>query len=81
MAAALGGKGKVGYIFHDANFYVTNQRDGAFKETIETDYPDMQIVAEQGMADPARAEDDRSTRHAHSIPTSTASTSPGPSRR
>ena len=35
MAAALGGKGKVGYIYHDANFYVTNQRDGAFKETIE----------------------------------------------
>ena len=27
MAAAIGGKGKVGYIFHDADFYVTNQRD------------------------------------------------------
>ena len=39
MAAALGNKGKVGYIFHDADFYVTNQRDGAFKATIEQDYP------------------------------------------
>ena len=57
MADALGGKGKVGYIFHDADFYVTNQRDGAFKSTIEQDYPDIKIVAEQGMADPARSEE------------------------
>lgn len=57
MADALGKKGKLGYIFHDADFYVTNQRDGAFKATIEQDYPDMKIVAEAGMADPARAED------------------------
>lgn len=57
MAEALGKKGKVGYIFHDADFYVTNQRDGAFKTTIEKDYPDMKIVAEAGMADPARAEE------------------------
>ena len=57
MAAALGSKGKLGYIYHDADFYVTNQRDGAFKATIEADYPDMQIVAEQGMADPARSEE------------------------
>ena len=39
MAEALGEQGKVGYIFHDADFYVTNQRDGAFKATIEQDYP------------------------------------------
>ncbi|MBB6465646.1 substrate-binding domain-containing protein [Aminobacter carboxidus] len=57
MAEALGSKGKVGYIFHDADFYVTNQRDQAFKATIEQDYPDMKIVAEAGMADPARSEE------------------------
>ncbi len=57
MAEALGKTGKVGYIFHDADFYVTNQRDGAFKSTIEKEYPDMKIVAEMGMADPARAEE------------------------
>jgi ribose transport system substrate-binding protein len=57
MAEALGNKGKVGYIFHDADFYVTNQRDGAFKSTIEQDYPDMKITAQAGMADPARAEE------------------------
>jgi ribose transport system substrate-binding protein len=57
MATALGSKGKVGYIFHDADFYVTNQRDQAFKATIEADYPEMEIVAEAGMADPARGEE------------------------
>lgn len=57
MAQALGGKGKLGYIFHDADFYVTNQRDQAFKTTIERDYPEMKIVAEAGMADPARSEE------------------------
>jgi ribose transport system substrate-binding protein len=57
MAAAIGGKGKVGYLFHDANFYVTNQRDQAFKDTIQTKYPEIEIVAEQGLADPTHAED------------------------
>ena len=80
MATALGGKGKLGYIYHDADFYVTNQRDGAFKATIEADYPDMEIVAEQGMADPARSEEIAQALLTQN-PTSTASTSPGPSRR
>lgn len=57
LAEALGKKGKVGWIFHDATYYVTNQRDNAFKTTIEQDYPDMQIAAEAGIADPARAEE------------------------
>ena len=57
LAAAMGGKGTVGWIFHDANYYVTNQRDNAFKTTIENDYPEISIVAEQGISDPARAEE------------------------
>ncbi|MBX9455391.1 MAG: substrate-binding domain-containing protein [Rhizobium sp.] len=57
LATAIGKKGKVGYIFHDATYYVTNQRDQAFKSTIEKDYPDIKIVAEQGISDPARAEE------------------------
>ena len=56
LAAAIGKKGEVAWIFHDAQYYVTNQRDNAFKTTIETDYPDIKIVAESGIADPARAE-------------------------
>ena len=57
LAAAMGEAGTVGYMFHDADFPVTNQRDNAFKWTIEHDYPDMEIVIESGMADPANAED------------------------
>ena len=57
MAAAIGGKGKVGYLFHDASFYVTNQRDQAFKNTIQSKYPEIQIAVEQGLADPTAAED------------------------
>lgn len=57
LAASMGGKGKVGWIFHDASYYVTNQRDNAFKTTIQTNYPDIQIVAEAGISDPARAEE------------------------
>jgi ribose transport system substrate-binding protein len=57
LAASIGKKGKVAWIYHDASYYVTNQRDNAFKATIESDYPDIKIVASQGISDPARAED------------------------
>ncbi len=57
LADAIGGAGKVGYMFHDADFPVTNQRDGAFKWTIENEYPEIEIVIESGMTDPANAED------------------------
>ncbi len=57
LAKAMGGKGTVGWVYHDADYYVTNQRDNAFKTTIENDYPEMKIVAEQGISDPARAEE------------------------
>ncbi len=57
LAEAIGKKGKVGFIYHDAQYYVTNQRDNAFKSTIEQDYPDIKIVANAGISDPARAED------------------------
>ncbi len=66
LADALGGEGQVGYIFHDAAYYVTNQRDQAFKAWIEGNYPGIEIVAEQGLADPAAAEEIASallTRH------------------
>lgn len=57
MNDALGGTGKIGYIFHDANFQVTNQRDQAFVWNIENTYPGLEVVATAGMADPARIED------------------------
>jgi ribose transport system substrate-binding protein len=52
MAKALGGKGKIGLIFHEADFFVTRQRYDGFKKTIESEYPDIEIVEEQGIAGP-----------------------------
>jgi ribose transport system substrate-binding protein len=57
MGAALGGKGKIAYLYHDADFFVTNQRDSGFKQTILDDYKGIDIAVEQGLADPTRAED------------------------
>ncbi len=57
LAAAIGDQVEVAWIFHDAQYYVTNQRDNAFKTTIEQDHPNIKIVAEAGIADPARAEE------------------------
>ncbi|MFS4580654.1 substrate-binding domain-containing protein [Phaeobacter sp. C3_T13_0] len=57
LAASMGNEGSVGWVYHDATYYVTNQRDNAFKTTIENDYPNISIVAEQGISDPARAEE------------------------
>lgn len=57
LADAMGGSGTVGWIYHDADYYVTNQRDNAFKTTIENDHPNISIAAEQGISDPARAEE------------------------
>jgi ribose transport system substrate-binding protein len=52
MADALGGKGEVGIVFHAADFFVTRQRYDAFKKTIAETYPDIKIVAEQGIGGP-----------------------------
>ncbi len=52
MAKALGGKGEVGIVFFAADFFVTQQRYDAFKQTITESYPDIKIVAEQGIGGP-----------------------------
>jgi ribose transport system substrate-binding protein len=52
MAKALGGEGEIGVVFHAADFFVTKQRYDAFKATIESDYPNIKIVAEQGIGGP-----------------------------
>jgi ribose transport system substrate-binding protein len=57
LAKELGGKGKVGVIFHAADFFVTQQRYAAFKKTIATDYPGIQIVDQKGIAGPDFAGD------------------------
>jgi ribose transport system substrate-binding protein len=57
MAEALGGEGQVGAVFHEADFFVTNQRFDAFKQTIKREYPDIEIVEEQGFGGPDFAGD------------------------
>ena len=57
MAEQLDGEGKIGVVFHEADFFVTKQRYEAFKETIAKEYPDIEIVAEQGIAGPDFAGD------------------------
>ena len=39
LAASIGKKGKIAWIYHDAQYYVTNQRDNAFKSTISPIIP------------------------------------------
>ena len=57
MAKALGGKGEIGLVFHEADFFVTKQRYTGFKDTITKDYPDIKIVEEKGIAGPDFAGD------------------------
>ncbi|MEU4191795.1 substrate-binding domain-containing protein [Kribbella sp. NPDC026611] len=57
LAKALGGKGKIGVVYHEADFFVTKQRYDAFRTTIQQDYPDVQIVESKGIAGPDFAGD------------------------
>ncbi|AEQ53845.1 substrate-binding domain-containing protein [Pelagibacterium halotolerans] len=52
MAKALDGAGQIGLVFHAADFFVTQQRYDAFKTTITENYPEIEIVDEQGIAGP-----------------------------
>jgi ribose transport system substrate-binding protein len=60
MAKALNGSGQIGLIFHEADFFVTQQRYEGFKTTIEDEYPDIEIVDERGIAGPDFAGDAQS---------------------
>jgi ribose transport system substrate-binding protein len=53
MAKFLPGKGRIGLVYHAANFFVTRQRCEAFKKTITENYPEITIVAEQGIREPS----------------------------
>lgn len=56
MAKELNNKGKIGVIFHDADFFVTKQRTEAFEKTIKEKYPDIKIVARGGITSPSDGE-------------------------
>jgi ribose transport system substrate-binding protein len=46
LNTALGGKGAIGYVYHQANFFITNQRDQGFKDALKS-YPGLTIVDER----------------------------------
>jgi ribose transport system substrate-binding protein len=52
MAEKLGGKGEIGVIYHDADYFVTKQRTEAFEKTIQEKYPDIKIVERGGIIGP-----------------------------
>jgi ribose transport system substrate-binding protein len=52
MAEKLGGKGKVGVIYHDADFFATVQRMEGFDKILRENYPEIKIVARFGFNDP-----------------------------
>ena len=52
MAEALDGAGRIGVIFHAADFFVTRQRYDAFTATIAESYLDIEVAAEQGIGGP-----------------------------
>lgn len=57
MGEQLGGQGKIGLVFHAADFFVTRQRYDAFKATIASEFPNIEIIAEQGISGPDFAGD------------------------
>ena len=57
MAQALGGKGNIGIVYHAADFSVTRERYVAFKKTITESFPNIHIIAEQGIGGPDFAGD------------------------
>lgn len=52
LAKAINCEGKVGLVFHQADFFVTKQRYDAVKKTLAESYPNIEIVDEQGIGGP-----------------------------
>ena len=46
-AAALANKGQLGIIYHDAKYFITNNRDQAFKDKLQQ-FPNIKIISEKG---------------------------------
>jgi len=51
LGKSLNGKGSIGVIYYNAKYYVTNERDAAFLNTMKSEFPKIKIVAEQGFSD------------------------------
>jgi ribose transport system substrate-binding protein len=49
LGNSLGGKGKIGFLYYDTIFWNTNAREHAAIKTFETEYPNIEIVANKGV--------------------------------
>ena len=56
LAKSLNGKGKIGIVYHEADFFVTKQMHEGVLEALKA-YPDIEIVEEKGIAGPDFAGD------------------------
>ncbi len=56
LGQAMHGQGNVGFMYYDANYYVTNERDAAFRTYLHLLYPKIHIVAQVAMPDPNKAQ-------------------------
>ncbi|MGD0613965.1 MAG: substrate-binding domain-containing protein [Verrucomicrobiota bacterium] len=52
MAKALAGHGNIGIIYYSADFFVTRERYDGFKKTVTDNFPNLKIIAEQGIGGP-----------------------------
>ncbi|WP_245960887.1 substrate-binding domain-containing protein [Sinobaca qinghaiensis] len=57
MAEEIGEEGEIGVIYHDADFFVTGQRVEGFETTIKEEYPNIEIVERDGIAEPEDGEE------------------------
>jgi ribose transport system substrate-binding protein len=56
LGTAMHGQGDVGFIYYDADYYVTNERDASFRSWLHKLYPGIHIVAQEPMADQSDAQ-------------------------
>ncbi|MCW5221842.1 LacI family transcriptional regulator [Verminephrobacter aporrectodeae subsp. tuberculatae] len=52
LSDSIRGKGDVALMYHDANYYVTNQRDAAVKTVLAAEHKQVRVVASKGIANP-----------------------------
>ena len=52
----LHGQGNIGFMYYDANFWITNQREAAVLKQLHAKWPGIHIIAKTPIADPSQAQ-------------------------
>jgi ribose transport system substrate-binding protein len=56
LGTAMHGQGDVGFIYYNADYYVTNERDASFRSWLHKLYPGIHIVDQEPMANQSNAQ-------------------------